>query len=60
MCNRTYAGLFVLIALVLAIFALFASQSMLVHVIYVTRFFDVMIPVLAVGALIKYLWCCKK
>ena len=60
MCNRTFAIIFFVIALGLAIYAAVASQAQLVHIIYISRFFDIMLPVLAVGALVKYLWCCKK
>lgn len=60
MCNRTFAIVFFVIALALAIYAAVASQAQLVHIIYISRFFDIMLPVLAVGALVKYLWGCHK
>jgi len=47
----------ILIALALAVSISVWGQSGLTYVVYVGRFFDIMIPVLAVGALIKYLLC---
>lgn len=59
MCSKVLAIIFVLIALILAILASFLPQDRLVSIIYISRFFDIMLPVLAVGALIKYLWSHK-
>lgn len=53
------AILFIIIALVLAV--LVSSPNKEAHLnlaIAISRFFDVMIPILAVGALIKYLVGC--
>lgn len=55
MCSKILAILFILIALILAILASILPQDKLVSIVYISRFFDVMLPVLAVGALIKYL-----
>ncbi len=55
MCNKVFAIIVILIALILAALATLWPQERLADIIYVSRFFDVMIPVLAVGALIKYL-----
>lgn len=57
MCSRVFAFIFVIIALLLAVIASLLPQDKLASIIYVTRFFDIMLPVLAVGALIKYLFC---
>ncbi len=57
MCSRIFAVIFVIIALLLAITASMLPQDRLASIIYITRFFDIMLPVLAVGALIKYLFC---
>jgi hypothetical protein len=61
MCGRLLAIIFIGLALLLAILASILPQDKLTSIIYISRFFDVMIPVLAVGALIKYLcshkWC---
>lgn len=43
------------IALIVAVLALFWPQDRLTDMIYVQRFFDVTLPILAFGALIKYL-----
>ena len=59
MCHKIFALVFIIIAVALAISASILSHDHLVNIIYVSRFFDVMIPVLAVGALIKYL-CTKR
>lgn len=56
MCSRVFAVIFVIVALLLAIVASVLPQDRLASIIYVTRFFDIMLPVLAVGALIKYLF----
>jgi hypothetical protein len=55
MCGKIFAVIIIIIALLLAIFASVLPQEKLNGVIYITRFFDIMLPVLAVGALIKYL-----
>lgn len=61
--NRVFAIVVIAIALVLAIAATLMPPEKLANIIYVSRFFDVMLPVLAVGALIKYVvkggCCCK-
>lgn len=59
MCGRIFAITFIVIALVLAVFASILPQDRLAAFIYIYRFFDIMLPVLAVGALIKYL-CMRK
>jgi len=55
-----FATLIILFALVLALLALFWPQERLADFIFISRSFDVMLPVLGVGALIKYLCCCGK
>lgn len=58
-CKKIMAILFIIIALVLAV--LVSSPNKEAHLnlaIAISRFFDVMIPILAVGALIKYLIGC--
>jgi len=66
-CTRITATIVIIIALALAITVSAKPQQSLTYIIFVSRFFDVMLPVLAVGALIKYLLtghqdqdCCKK
>lgn len=55
MCGRIFAIIFIGIALLLAIFASILPQEKLATIIYISRFFDIMLPILAVGALVKYL-----
>lgn len=57
MCSRIAAAIFITVALALAITVSVWHQQGLALVVFVSRFFDVMLPVLAVGALIKYLVC---
>ena len=58
-CHKTWAIVIVIIALLIAVLASVWPQDRLADIIYVTRFFDVTLPVLAFGALIKYLFSCK-
>lgn len=46
------------IAIIMGLLVSFLPQERLADVIYISRFFDVMIPILAVGALVKYLATC--
>lgn len=57
MCNKIYGTVVLLIALVLAVIVLNVSIDNIDSVMKVMKFFDVMIPVLAVGALVKYIFC---
>ncbi len=60
MYMRIFVGLVVLIAVAVGIFALILPRDQLVRLIIFRDFFDVTLPILAFGALIKYLCCCKK
>ena len=64
MLRTLFCWLIFIIAVVLAVLGLSLPRTSLQPVIMITNFFDIMIPVLAVGALINYLWktnsCCKK
>lgn len=57
MCNKIYGSIVLLLSIVLAIVVLNVSIDNIDGVMKVMKFFDVMIPVLAVGALIKYIFC---
>jgi hypothetical protein len=57
MCRKLYAGLVLLVAVALAVLVNNVSIDNVDNVMLVVKFFDVMIPVLAVGALLKYIWC---
>lgn len=58
MCKKLLAIITVIIALILAISAVALQPEQLKWVIVVSRFFEVMIPVLAVGALLRYMTHC--
>lgn len=60
MCSRVFAIVVVIIAVLLAFFASILPQNQLTGIVYFSRFFDIMLPILAVGALIKYLFCFKQ
>lgn len=56
MVGRIWAIIVVAIAVIMALLAAFLPQERLAELIFVTRIFDVMLPVLAVGALVKYVF----
>jgi hypothetical protein len=57
MCRKIYAGVVIVVAIALAVLAMNMSIDNVDNVMRVMKFFDAMIPVLAVGALIKYICC---
>jgi hypothetical protein len=61
MCLRIFVSLIILIAVAVGIFALVLPRDQLVRLIIFRDFFDVTLPILAFGALVKYLcYCCPK
>lgn len=58
MRGKIFIYIIIAIALIMAILASVLPPEHLDSVIFVSRFFDIMLPVLAVGALIKYIACC--
>lgn len=58
--DRLFIIFITLLAVLLGILAVSMPMDWLGPVMFFSRFFEVMIPVLAVGALLKYLWCCPK
>ena len=61
MCLRIFVALIVLIAIAVGVFALVLPRDQLVRLIIFRDFFDVTLPILAFGALVKYLCtCCSK
>lgn len=60
MSHKIFSSVIVLIALVVAVLACTVSIDSMDSVMIVAKFFDVMLPILAVGALLKYLCCCGK
>lgn len=61
MLMRLFVALVILVAVAVGIFALVLPRDQLVKLITFRDFFDVALPILAFGALIKYLCCthCK-
>lgn len=58
MCRKVFAVIFLILALVMGIAVSVLPQERLADLFYVSRFIEVMIPILGVGALIKYLFSC--
>ena len=56
MVYKILAIIITIIALVLGVIVSFWHQEGLGYIIFISRFFDVMLPILAVGALLKYLF----
>ncbi len=57
--GRAFTAIIVIIALVMAIAVNLLPPERLGLLVPVSRFFEVMIPILGVGALLKYLCCCQ-
>ncbi|WP_010596999.1 hypothetical protein [Rickettsiella massiliensis] len=55
MCRRLFPAIVIGLAVLMAIAASVAKQDYVDYIVVISRFFDIMLPVLAVGALIKYL-----
>lgn len=61
MYMRIFVALIIIVAVAVGIFALVLPRDQLVRLIIFRDFFDVTLPILAFGALIKYLCtCCHK
>jgi hypothetical protein len=58
MWHKMLAVVVTIIAIALAIVVSFWHAEALNYIIFISRFFDVMLPILAVGALLKYLFSC--
>lgn len=58
MCRKLFPVVIFLMALLMAILVSVLPQEKLASLFYVSRFIEVMIPVLGAGALIKYLFSC--
>lgn len=59
MCMRLFVAIIILIAIITGVLALAVPRDQLVRVIVFRDFFDVTLPILAFGALIKYLCTCN-
>ena len=60
MAYKALMTIIVLIAIVLAILSVTFNREALTVVVVTSHFFEVMIPVLAVGGLLKWIFCCGK
>ncbi len=60
MCHKVFAIIFIILAVIMGLAVTFMPQESLMPLYNVSRFIEIMIPVLAVGALIKYLFSCNK
>lgn len=58
MLMRIFVTLIIIIAIAVGIFALVLPRDQLVRLIIFRDFFDVTLPILAFGALVKYLCTC--
>jgi hypothetical protein len=58
MFMRVFVALIILISVVVGVFALVLPRDQLVKLILFRDFFDVTLPILAFGALVKYLCTC--
>lgn len=58
MC-KYYTHIIAIIAVVVAILSLVLSMESAKYIVIIENFFGVMLPILAVGALFKYLFGCK-
>ncbi len=55
MCQKDFCNYFHFDCLTISYFCFYITYEKLAAIIYISHFFDIMLPVLAVGALIKYL-----
>jgi len=60
MCSKIYGSIVLILAIVLGALVVNVSIENVDKVMMLIKFFDVMIPILAVGALIKYNFCSTK
>jgi hypothetical protein len=58
MCRKLFSIFVLVVALLIATLVSVLSQEKLASLFYLSRFIEVMIPVLGAGALIKYLFSC--
>lgn len=59
MSGTVFSTIIIILAVVMAVLAVVLPIGYMRDLIMVTRFFEASLPVLAAGALVKYLCCCK-
>jgi len=60
MVGKIFVTLIVLLAIAVGVLAVYLPRDQVVQLVVFREFFDVSLPILAFGALIKYLCCCGK
>lgn len=60
MCGKILAIVVIAIALIMAVLGSVLPPEHIDYVIVISKFFDIMLPILAVGALLKYICKCPK
>lgn len=60
MLMRILVTLIILMAIVIGVLSLYAPRDQLISLIKFRDFFDITLPILGFGALIKYLCSCSK
>jgi hypothetical protein len=60
MVLKLFVGLIVIVAIIVGMLTLTTPKEYLVRLIIFRDFFDVSLPILAFGALVKYLCTCHK
>ncbi len=60
MCGKVMAIVFIVVAVLMGLLACALPSDHLSKVILVAKFFDVMLPILGVGALLKYITTCTR
>ena len=58
MCMRIFVSLIILIAIAVGVLAITLPRDALIRLIVFRDFFDITLPILAFGALVKYLCSC--
>jgi cytochrome c oxidase assembly factor CtaG len=62
MCSKIFLWVVAVLAILMGVVSLLGinNPNYMTTLMVVSRFFEVMIPVLGVGALVKYVFCCAK
>lgn len=58
MCMKVFVFLVILVAIAVGLFTLFLPRDQIVAMLVFREFFDVALPILGFGALVKYLCTC--
>lgn len=58
--NKSFKFFILGLAVMVAALSAVLPHEKLIYLAYLSHFFEAMLPFLAVGALVKYLFCCHK